>query len=115
MTEVKLQREPCDAKEVPPLTFWSSSLHLWSASLMRDQKSQPIVATATVTNTGKRRATEIVQCYVNIRGGSTGQPVRKEVLDGQPATSVIEMEDFTSGVEQSTNLEIDEVVVLPTV
>ncbi len=47
-----------------------------SASLMRDQKSQPVVATATVTNTGKRRATEIVQCYVNIRGGSTEQPVR---------------------------------------
>ena len=43
---------------------------------MRDQKSQPIIATATVTNTGKRRATEIVQCYVNIRGASTEQPVR---------------------------------------
>jgi hypothetical protein len=39
----------------------------------------------------------------------------KEVLAGQPATSVIEMEDFTPGVEQSTNLEIDEVVVLPSV
>jgi beta-glucosidase len=47
-----------------------------SASLMRDQKSQPVVATATVTNTGKRRATEIVQCYVNVRGASTDQPVR---------------------------------------
>jgi beta-glucosidase len=47
-----------------------------SASLMRDHKSQPMVATATVTNTGKRRATEIVQCYVNIRGASTEQPVR---------------------------------------
>jgi beta-glucosidase len=47
-----------------------------SASLMRDQKSQPVVATATVTNTGKRRATEIVQCYVNVRGASTEQPVR---------------------------------------
>jgi beta-glucosidase len=43
---------------------------------MRDQKSQPMVATATVTNTGKRRATEIVQCYVEIRGASTEQPVR---------------------------------------
>ena len=43
---------------------------------MRDQKRQPIIATATVTNTGKRRATEIVQCYVNIRGASTEQPVR---------------------------------------
>jgi beta-glucosidase len=47
-----------------------------AAALMRDPKSQPISATATVTNTGKRRATEIVQCYVNIRGASTEQPVR---------------------------------------
>ena len=37
---------------------------------------KPVVATTTVTNTGKRRATEIVQCYVNIRGASTEQPVR---------------------------------------
>jgi beta-glucosidase len=43
---------------------------------VRDPKSQPIVATATVTNTGKRRATEIVQCYVGIRGASTEQPSR---------------------------------------
>jgi beta-glucosidase len=47
-----------------------------SASLIRDKKTQPVVVTATVTNTGKRRATEIVQCYVNIRGASTEQPVR---------------------------------------
>ena len=52
-----------------------STQSISSASLMRDQKSQPVVATATVTNTGKRRATEIVQCYVNIRGASTEQPV----------------------------------------
>jgi beta-glucosidase len=62
-------------------TFGYSSISLStqsisSSSLMRDQKSQPIVATATVTNTGKRRATEIVQCYINIRGASTEQPVR---------------------------------------
>ena len=62
-------------------TFGYSSVSLStqsisSASLMRDQKSQPIIATATVTNTGKRRATEVVQCYVNIRGASTEQPVR---------------------------------------
>ena len=43
---------------------------------MRDHKSQPMIASATVTNTGNRRATEIVQCYVNIRGASTEQPVR---------------------------------------
>jgi beta-glucosidase len=53
-----------------------SAQSMSAASLMRNQKSQPMIATATVTNTGKRRATEIVQCYVNIRGASTEQPVR---------------------------------------
>jgi beta-glucosidase len=53
-----------------------STQSISSASLMRDQKNQPVVATATVTNTGKRRATEIVQCYVNVRGAGTEQPVR---------------------------------------
>jgi beta-glucosidase len=53
-----------------------STQSISAASLMRDQKSQPVVATATVTNTGKRRATEIVQCYVNVRGAGTEQPVR---------------------------------------
>jgi len=53
-----------------------STQSISSASLMRDRKSQPMVATTTVTNTGKRRATEIVECYVNIRGASTEQPVR---------------------------------------
>ena len=47
-----------------------------SAALMRDHKTQPMIASATVTNTGGRRATEVVQCYVNIRGASTEQPVR---------------------------------------
>ena len=53
-----------------------STQSISAASLMRDRKSQPLIATATVTNTGKRRATEIVQCYVNVRGASTEQPVR---------------------------------------
>jgi beta-glucosidase len=53
-----------------------STQSISSASLMHDKKSQPVVATATVSNTGKRRATEIVQCYVGIRGASTEQPVR---------------------------------------
>jgi beta-glucosidase len=53
-----------------------STQSISSASLMRDKQNQPVVATATVSNTGKRRATEIVQCYVNIRGASTEQPVR---------------------------------------
>jgi beta-glucosidase len=35
-----------------------------------------ITATATVTNTGTRSATEVVQCYVRNRGASLEQPVR---------------------------------------
>ena len=53
-----------------------STQSISSASLMSDPKSQPMIATATVTNTGRRRATGIVQCYVNVRGASTEQPVR---------------------------------------
>jgi beta-glucosidase len=40
-------------------------------------RSSPIVeATATVTNTGSRAATEVVQCYVRNLGASIEQPVR---------------------------------------
>ena len=53
-----------------------STQSISSAALMRDGKSQPVVATATVTDAGKRRATEIVLCYVNVRGASSEQPVR---------------------------------------
>ncbi len=35
-----------------------------------------VVATATVTNTGRMAATEVVQCYVGNRGASLEQPVR---------------------------------------
>ncbi len=35
-----------------------------------------VTATATVTNTGTRAATEVVQCYVRNRGASLEQPVR---------------------------------------
>jgi beta-glucosidase len=35
-----------------------------------------VTATATVTNTGTRPATEVVQCYVRNRGASLEQPVR---------------------------------------
>jgi beta-glucosidase len=35
-----------------------------------------VVATATVTNTGRVAATEVVQCYVGNRGASLEQPVR---------------------------------------
>ncbi len=46
------------------------------AMLRRNQKAQPVNASATVTNTGHRRATEVVQCYVRILGASVEQPVR---------------------------------------
>lgn len=40
-------------------------------------RSSPLVeATATVTNTGNRTATEVVQCYVRNLGASIEQPVR---------------------------------------
>jgi beta-glucosidase len=35
-----------------------------------------VTATATITNTGTRAATEVVQCYVGNRGASLEQPVR---------------------------------------
>ena len=44
--------------------------------LTMDAKARPVIATANVTNTGSREGTEIVQCYVNVRGASTEQPVR---------------------------------------
>jgi beta-glucosidase len=46
------------------------------AVLTSDQKAYPVHATATVTNTGHRRGTEIVQCYVRVIGASVEQPVR---------------------------------------
>ncbi len=42
----------------------------------RPGASSLITATATVTNTGTRAATEVVQCYVRNRGASLEQPVR---------------------------------------
>jgi len=42
----------------------------------RDGVKPLVVATATVTNTGSRAATEVVQCYVRNRGASLEQPVR---------------------------------------
>ena len=46
------------------------------AALAGDKNAHPVHATATVTNTGHQRGTEIVQCYVRIRGASVEQPVR---------------------------------------
>lgn len=49
---------------------------LSAKELTTNPMAQPLVATAEVTNTGSREATEIVECYVNVRGASTEQPVR---------------------------------------
>jgi beta-glucosidase len=49
---------------------------LSAKGLTANPMAQPLVATAEVTNTGSREGTEIVECYVNIRGASTEQPVR---------------------------------------
>jgi beta-glucosidase len=46
------------------------------AELTRHQNATRIHATATVTNRGHHRGTEIVQCYVRTMGVSVEQPVR---------------------------------------
>lgn len=42
----------------------------------RANAARLVTATATVTNTGNRTATEVVQCYVGNRGASLEQPTR---------------------------------------
>ena len=42
----------------------------------REKKASLLTATATVTNTGSREATEVVQCYVRNLDASVEQPVR---------------------------------------
>ena len=79
------------------------------STLMRDQKAHPVNATATVTNTGHRRATEIVQCYVRILGTSVEQPVRtlkgftRVTLDAGEAKSV----QFPLGFEELSFFNIE--------
>jgi len=46
------------------------------AALTKNQNARPLHASATVTNTGHRHGTEIVQCYIRITGASIEQPVR---------------------------------------
>jgi beta-glucosidase len=56
-----------------PVTLSRNTIPLKEAT----PKSTPLlIATTTVTNTGKLPATEIVQCYVGNRGTSLEQPVR---------------------------------------
>jgi beta-glucosidase len=45
-------------------------------TLTHDRKAHPLEAIATVKNTGSRRATEVVQCYLNALGTSVEQPIR---------------------------------------
>ncbi|MBV9081439.1 MAG: glycoside hydrolase family 3 C-terminal domain-containing protein [Acidobacteriaceae bacterium] len=72
------------------------------ASLTSDESAHPIHATARVTNTGHRRGTEIVQCYVRILGASVEQPVRslkgftRVTLDPGESKSV----DFPLGFDE---------------
>jgi beta-glucosidase len=47
------------------------------SDLEGDKSATPIHAETTVTNTGKRSGTEIVQCYVRITGASVEEPVRE--------------------------------------
>ncbi|MDR3772044.1 MAG: glycoside hydrolase family 3 N-terminal domain-containing protein [Terracidiphilus sp.] len=56
------------------ITVSKSSIPL--AEALANRSSALVEATATVTNTGDRAATEVVQCYVRNLGASIEQPVR---------------------------------------
>ncbi len=56
--------------------FAYSDIKVSASSLSVRALQRPVKAAATLTNTGKRRATEIVQCYVGVVGTSVEQPVR---------------------------------------
>jgi beta-glucosidase len=79
------------------------------SALMRDPKAHPLTAAATLTNTGHRRGTEIVQCYVRILGTSVEQPVRtlkgfaRITLGPGEATSV----QFPLGFEELSFFKVD--------
>jgi beta-glucosidase len=78
-------------------------------ALASDRNARPVHATATVTNTGHRRGTEIVQCYVRIKGASVEQPVRslkgftRVSLDPGEAKSV----DFPLGFDELSFFDAD--------
>jgi beta-glucosidase len=79
------------------------------AALTSDQNTHPVHATATVTNTGHRRGTEIVQCYVRIIGASVEQPVRglkgftRITLDAGESTPV----EFPLGFDELSFVNAD--------
>ena len=78
-------------------------------ALTSDQKAHPVHATATVTNTGHRPGTEIVQCYVRVLGASVEQPVRtlkgftRLTLDPGGSKSV----DFPLGFDELSFFNVD--------
>jgi beta-glucosidase len=79
------------------------------AALAHEGNVHPVHATTKVTNTGHRRGTEIVQCYVRILGASVEQPVRslkgftRITLDPGESKSV----DFPLGFDELSFLNVD--------
>ncbi|HEY7303261.1 MAG TPA: beta-glucosidase BglX [Bryobacteraceae bacterium] len=79
------------------------------AALTSDHNAHPVHATATVTNTGHRRGSEIVQCYLRISGASVEQPIRslkgftRLTLDPGESKSV----DFPLGFEELSFFDSD--------
>jgi beta-glucosidase len=84
------------------------------AALTSDQKAYPVHATATVTNMGHRRGTEIAQCYVRVIGSNVEQPVRslkgftRITLD--PGES--KLVDFPLGFNELSFFNVDNRVVV---
>jgi beta-glucosidase len=80
------------------------------AALTSNEASHPVHATATVTNTGHRPGTEIVQCYLRIRGASVEQPVRalkgftRVTLNPGESKSV----DFPLGFDEMSFFNVDD-------
>lgn len=78
-------------------------------ALTSDHDAHPVHVTATVTNTGHRRGSEIVQCYVRITGASVEEPVRslkgftRLTLDQGESKSV----DFPLGFEELSFFDAD--------
>jgi len=58
-------------------TFGYSDVKISADHVSIAAMHEPLKATAKVTNTGKQKATEVVQCYVGARGASIEQPVRR--------------------------------------
>lgn len=79
------------------------------AALTSDHNAHPVHVMATVTNSGHRSGSEIVQCYVRITGASVEEPVRslkgfmRLTLDAGESKSV----DFPLGFEELSFFNAD--------